>query len=336
LTENSIPTTLLTGFFGVGKTTTIRSLLSRKPEEEIWAILINEFGEVAVDQAVLEVNNETKVTIREIPGGCICCVMNVPMRDAIAEIVKHSRPDRLLIEPTGLGHPAGILDQLRSADLKNTVDVSAVVCLVDPRFIDDSRLAEVSIFRDQVCLSDILIASKTDLASAEDLKAYYTWAKSLFPPKLVIGETIMGDLDLGLLNLRANEKRLPLFQDLHSKNTMTSTNVTHPVSGRPFRAENKGSGYQACGWIFSQSEIFDREALIDYLGPPGPLGLEKVERVKGAFCIGEDWLLIDRVKKEMTFMPIAYRRDSRLEIILPDEETADWDQIETELMRILR
>jgi len=101
---------LLTGFFGVGKTTTIRSLLSRKPENESWAILINEFGEVAVDQTALEINNETNVTIREIPGGCICCVMNVPMREAVAEIFQRSRPDRLLIEPTGLGHPAGILD----------------------------------------------------------------------------------------------------------------------------------------------------------------------------------------------------------------------------------
>ncbi len=336
MTKKSIPTTLLTGFFGVGKTTTIRSLLSRKPENESWAILINEFGEVAVDQTALEINNETNVTIREIPGGCICCVMNVPMREAVAEIFQRSRPDRLLIEPTGLGHPAGILDQLRSADLKDTVDVGAVVCLVDPRFIDDSRIAEVAIFRDQVYLSDILIASKIDLASAEDLKTYYKWAKSLFPPKLIIGETTMGDIDLELLDLRANEKRLPLFQDLHSSNIVISTNVTRPSPRKPVRAENKGSGYQACGWIFSHDEIFDQDALIDYLGPPGPQGLEKVERIKGAFRIGEDWLLIDRVKGEMTFMPIAYRRDSRLEAILPDEEAVDWDQIETELMRLLK
>ena len=70
MTIQNVPTTLFTGFFGVGKTTAIRSLLARKPASENWAILVNEFGEIAVDQAVLKNDTENSVTIREIPGGC--------------------------------------------------------------------------------------------------------------------------------------------------------------------------------------------------------------------------------------------------------------------------
>ena len=127
MTIQNVPTTLFTGFFGVGKTTAIRSLLARKPANENWAILVNEFGEIAVDQAVLEDGStngqENRLTIREIPGGCMCCVANVSMRMAITEILRRAKPDRLLIEPTGLGHPAGILDELRKDDLKDRKSV---------------------------------------------------------------------------------------------------------------------------------------------------------------------------------------------------------------------
>ena len=93
-----IPANLFTGFFGVGKTTTIRSMLMRKPDHERWAVLINEFGEVLVDQHDLDLEQgNNNVFIREIPGGCMCCMMNVPMSVAIADVLHHAKPDRLLI-----------------------------------------------------------------------------------------------------------------------------------------------------------------------------------------------------------------------------------------------
>ena len=337
MTISNVPTTLFTGFFGVGKTTAIRSLLSRKPDGESWAILVNEFGEIAVDQAALEAGPEDAVTIREIPGGCMCCTMNVPMRVAITEILRRAKPDRLLIEPTGLGHPAGILDELRKDDLKGVVDVGAVICFIDPRFVGDPRIEEVEVFRDQVHLADVLIASKADLASADDLVRYREWAGALFPPKLEIAEAAMGDIDLSLLDLKSSDVRVPLFPGLHDHAPATPpAEIGAAEAGKPVRAENTGVGYQACGWIFSSEDIFDQDGLVDYLGPPGPSGLEKVERLKGVFRIGTDWILLDRARSEITIPPIAYRRDSRLEIILPEGEKVDWDEIENALISILK
>ncbi len=64
-------TNLITGFLGSGKTTTIRHLLAHKPEHERWAVLVNEFGEIGIDGALLA---DSGAVLKEIPGGCMCCV----------------------------------------------------------------------------------------------------------------------------------------------------------------------------------------------------------------------------------------------------------------------
>ncbi len=335
----NVPTTLFTGFFGVGKTTAIRSLLARKPAEEKWAILVNEFGEVAVDQAVLDqaADDETDsgVVIRDIPGGCMCCMMNVPMRVAVTEILRRAKPDRLLIEPTGMGHPAGILDQLNEGELAGAVDVGAVICFVDPRVIGDPRIQEAEIFRDQVHVADILIASKADLASPEELVAFRNWAADMFPPKQYFSVAANGEIDMAYLDLKGND-RPPLFAGLHQHEHSQPIKIGEatPEPGGMVRKENAGNGFKACGWIFPPDLSFDRDGVLDLLGPPGPTGVGPVERLKGVFHVGKEWLLINRVRNEISVAPIAYRRDSRLEVIVPDTFEADWSRLEKALTEL--
>ena len=101
-----IPVTLFTGFFGVGKTTAIKSLLARKPEQEKWAVLVNEFGEVAIDQMAVDPDDHSDVVIRDIRW---LYVLYHERSHAVAvtDILRRVRPDRLLIEPTGIGHRRG-------------------------------------------------------------------------------------------------------------------------------------------------------------------------------------------------------------------------------------
>ena len=102
-------TNLITGFLGSGKTTTIRHLLANKPEHERWAVLVNEFGEIGIDGALLA---DSGAVLKEIPGGCMCCVNGLPMQVGLNMLLQQNKPDRLLIEPTGLGHPKQILSLL--------------------------------------------------------------------------------------------------------------------------------------------------------------------------------------------------------------------------------
>ena len=94
-------TNLITGFLGSGKTTSILHLLAQKPADEKWAVLVNEFGEVGIDGALLA---DSGALLKD-PGGCMCCVNGLPMQVGLNTLLRQGKPDRLLIEPTGLGHP---------------------------------------------------------------------------------------------------------------------------------------------------------------------------------------------------------------------------------------
>ena len=93
-------------FLGSGKTTSILHLLANKDPAEKWAVLVNEFGEVGIDGALLA---DSGAMVKEIPGGCMCCVNGLPMQVGLNTLLRQGKPDRLLIEPTGLGHPKQIL-----------------------------------------------------------------------------------------------------------------------------------------------------------------------------------------------------------------------------------
>lgn len=80
---------LITGFLGSGKTTTLLHLLAQKPQGEKWAVLVNEFGEVGIDGALLA---ESGAVLKEIPGGCMCCVNGLPMQ--VAEYVAEANQAR--------------------------------------------------------------------------------------------------------------------------------------------------------------------------------------------------------------------------------------------------
>ena len=336
MTTRKVSITLFTGFFGVGKTTAIRSLLLRKPINEKWAILVNEFGEVAIDQVALNESVQNGVVIREIPGGCMCCAMNVPMGVAITEILGRVKPDRLIVEPTGLGHPAGILDELENTNFQALVTIGAVICFVDPRFVGDPRIENAEVFRDQIHLADVLVANKMDLATEEELVRFQHWAEALFPQKLVITRTVKGNIDLALLDEKPYEKRLPLFPKVHSHvKERATTTIGEPSPGIPIRLENNGVDYQGCGWVFSREDKFNGDALIDYLGPPGPDGLNNLERLKGVFRVNDEWVLVDRVRNELSFSSISYRRDSRMEIILTKNEIVNWLDVESSLLKLL-
>ncbi|MFO0103106.1 MAG: GTP-binding protein, partial [Betaproteobacteria bacterium] len=87
--EPQVPVTVLTGFLGAGKTTLIRHLLSGRPANERWAVIVNEFGIVGIDGTALAAarSGSTTVELREVAGGCICCAANVPLRVAITDVL---------------------------------------------------------------------------------------------------------------------------------------------------------------------------------------------------------------------------------------------------------
>ncbi len=171
-----IPTNVITGFLGVGKTTAITHLLRNKPKDEIWSVLVNEFGEIGIDGAMLKTVN---AHVREVPGGCICCVAGLPMKMALNMMIAKTKPDRIIIEPTGLGHPEEIINTLLGEYYKDVLDLRATITLVDPRKLHDSRYTENANFQDQIAMADVLVANKTDECGPQDKHAFNELLNSL-------------------------------------------------------------------------------------------------------------------------------------------------------------
>ncbi|MDX1366439.1 CobW-like GTP-binding protein [Pseudomonas sp.] len=126
----NIPTHLIAGPLGAGKTSLIRNLLAQRPADERWAVLINEFGLIGLDAALLT-SEDDGIAMGEVAGGCLCCVNGVPFQVGLSRLLRKSRPDRLLIEPSGLGHPLQLLEQLREPPWLDVLAVQAPVLVLD-------------------------------------------------------------------------------------------------------------------------------------------------------------------------------------------------------------
>ena len=127
--SHAIPVHIISGFLGAGKTTLLKHLLSQKPEGEVWAVLMNEFGQIGVDQQLLP--QDQGYAVKELLGGCLCCSSQMPMQMALSRLLSETQPDRLFIEPTGLGHPAQLLEQLTEPHWQPHLNMRALVTVID-------------------------------------------------------------------------------------------------------------------------------------------------------------------------------------------------------------
>src|SRR5262245_40575024 len=149
----AIPTNLVTGFLGVGKTTAVIDLLKHRPAGSRWAVLVNEYGDVSIDGSMIEGETPDGVSVREVGGGCVCCVSAPYLQVAIHFLLIDAKPERLLIETTGLGHPARLLDMLRR-NYADRLDVRATLGLVDPSDFARPEMRANPVFVDQIQLAD--------------------------------------------------------------------------------------------------------------------------------------------------------------------------------------
>lgn len=319
-------TNLITGFLGSGKTTSILHLLAHKPADEKWAVLVNEFGEVGIDGALLA---DSGALLKEIPGGCMCCVNGLPMQVGLNTLLRQGKPDRLLIEPTGLGHPKQILDILTAPVYEPWIDLRATLCVLDARQLLDDKVLNNQNFRDQLAAADIVIANKADRETPESRQALeHWWANNGGDREL--HHATQGAISPSLLDAaRKNMTQLPESAEHSHSHASTKglAALSLPEHQRWRRSTNSGQGYHACGWIFDADTRFDTIGLLEWAR------LTPVTRVKGVMRIPEGLVRINRQGLDLHIeTQNVAPPDSRIELI--NDADVDWNPLQAALLKL--
>lgn len=218
-----IPTTIITGFLGAGKTTLIRHMLENAQGRRI-ALIINEFGDLGVDGDILKgCGDETcrEEDVMELSNGCICCTVAddfIPTMEKL--LAREDKPDHIVIETSGLALPQPLVRAFNWPGISTQVTVDGVVTVVDGKAVTDGRFAHSveaidaqrkldenldhetplsELFEDQVACADMIVVNKADLLDAAQADALVASLRSSARDGVQVVKTSMGKLPVDVL-----------------------------------------------------------------------------------------------------------------------------------------
>ncbi len=242
-TAEQIPVTVLTGYLGAGKTTLLNRILSENHGKK-YAVVINEFGELGVDNDLVV---DTDEEVFEMNNGCVCCTVRGDLIRIVGGLMKRrDKFDGIIIETTGLANPAPVAQTFFVDDtVRAKTRLDAVVTVVDakhlPQRLEDSHEAE-----DQIAFADVIVLNKTDLVTPAELDDVEQRIRAI-NRFAVIHRTeraslpIAQVLDQGAFDLQRVLEREPAFltDDEHEHSdeiTSVSFEVEKPIDPERFNA----------------------------------------------------------------------------------------------------
>jgi G3E family GTPase len=166
--SDKIPVTVLTGYLGAGKTTLLNRILS-EPHGQKFAVVVNEFGEVGIDNELIVGADEE---VFEMNNGCICCTVRGDLIRIIDGLMKRKGQfDAIIVETTGLADPAPVAQTFfMDEDVAEKTRLDAVVTVADAKWLTE-RLKDAPEAKNQIAFADVIILNKTDLVTPEELAA---------------------------------------------------------------------------------------------------------------------------------------------------------------------
>ncbi|MDI9348566.1 MAG: GTP-binding protein [Candidatus Symbiobacter sp.] len=167
-TATSVPVTILTGYLGAGKTTLLNHLLTAQHGQK-YALIINEFGELGIDDQLVVAADEE---IFEMNNGCVCCTVRGDLIRIITGLLQRSQKfDGIIVETTGLAAPAPVAQTFfADEDLQQKTRLDAIITVVDAKNIS-RQLSEGREAVAQIAFADVILLNKTDLVTAAELDA---------------------------------------------------------------------------------------------------------------------------------------------------------------------
>jgi len=348
--KKKIAINLVIGSLGAGKTTLLKNLLQNKPENENWGILVNEFGAIGIDGAILS-NQHDSVQIAQIPGGCICCTALSDFKSAIQQLLDNYSLDRIFIEPTGLGEPDSMVDLIQSSYFQQHFELQTVFALLDSATTKIEHFSQLVIMQNLVDVADVIVLNKQDRAPKENIAALNRFIEQLYPPKAAIINTSQSKIDPGLVNINSSHQESNSAKLINSSSkeaygaALNEEQTEHSeqdlLLGEPYD-KLKGLVDRKCinqlntlsiGWVFSNDVTFDWSRLFNLFKTFQKASENQQPlRAKGVFKVGEPRMLFQWVTdQEISREYIAYKRDSRIELLLPAETKFQFEAFEAQL-----
>jgi G3E family GTPase len=306
----NIPTHVIAGSLGAGKTSLIKHLLAQRPANERWAVLINEFGQIGLDAALLT-QAADGIALGEVAGGCLCCVNGAPFQIGLGRLLRKSRPDRLFIEPSGLGHPAQLLRQLNEAPWLGVLAVQPCVLVLDARAMAEGKpLPDAQ--RETLVNAGLLVLNKSESLTEADraritaqlpsLALYWTQQAAL-PIDRIPGVAARGSGRVDHPALPRGLGQMPAIW-------------TDP--SRPICLYQQQDGGWSIGWRWHPSQRFDVAALTRWLQGQG------WKRAKLVVYGAHGWASANALEGAvLQWQTTEWRQDSRIELIFDEPQDVE-------------
>lgn len=203
-TQSKLPVTVLSGFLGAGKTTILSHILNNRENKKV-AVIVNDMSEINIDSAIVQSEvslNRSEEKLVEMSNGCICCTLREDLLEEVTKLAQEGRFDYLVIESTGISEPLPVAETFTFADengisLSDVADLDTMVTVVDAvNFLKDYDEAKylqetgeslgeedersvADLLVDQVEFADLILISKTDLATPSEVERLTAILKTL-------------------------------------------------------------------------------------------------------------------------------------------------------------
>ncbi|MDY7572052.1 CobW family GTP-binding protein [Pseudomonas sp. CCC4.1] len=306
----NIPTHVIAGPLGAGKTSLIQHLMAHKPPHERWAVLVNEFGQIGLDAALMSQGSDD-IAITEVAGGCVCCVNGAPFQIGLSRLLRKSMPDRLFIEPSGLGHPAQILKQLGEAPWLGVLVLQPCVMVLDAQAMAQGKpLPKTQ--QEALKSAGLLVMNKSNSVPNEQREQI---ACSL--PKCPVlwvehGRIPLNTLPVAHMNIAHAVDNSLIYKDFNHIGSVFSDPRTPLVM-----TQHQPEGWSA-GWRWHPSRQFDLDLLQQWL--------ESLDWQRAKLVIhgSAGWFSNNSVDNSIAqWRSSEWRKDSRLELIFAQPQDLD-------------
>lgn len=306
----NIPTHVIAGPLGAGKTSLIKHLLAQRPAGERWAVLINEFGQIGLDAALLT-QDADGIALGEVAGGCLCCVNGAPFQIGLGRLLRKARPDRLFIEPSGLGHPAQLLRQLSEAPWVGVLAVQPCVMVLDAQALASGKALPES-QQDALGSAGLLLLNKVEGLDASDrqriaaqlpARSLYWTQQALLPLNELPGLAAQGTAGVDNFVMPRGLAQIP-------------TIWSDPAL--PICLSQEQEGCWSIGWRWHPSQTFDVTLVSRWL-----TSLDW-RRAKLVIHSVEGWVSANALDNaELQWLASEWRQDSRIELIFSAPQDVD-------------